>query len=378
MAESPLNQTDRAYRSNQLRDILQRRIESGQYERGKKIDSVRSLAAEFQMGKATVQNVLRELEARRYICTVPGRGVFVNPDFEKEKKTVRLALVIPEGKSAPECMPPEDLGIVSGIQRGLLSGGEQFGAKVDFVHVPIDTGKKESSPQIKNLSKYDALVFISGQLNTLRTRMAQSMPVFCYGGKSSADGQYYTVSYNRFGAHTRLADHILQCGCKTVGIYSFSAPEKPEPGNPNLYLLRRAEMFRLACQKAGLIVRDEDVRQFTPGDTLQKELTKTLSGGHPDFIFCNNVYLVPEVYRACMKLRILIGEDIRLAGQGTGYTFQGIVPSLTYIKVPVFEAGLRLVELACEYVNGDGQLNMNGRNSLPVELELNESTSGCR
>ena len=69
---------------------------------------------------------------------------------------------------------------------------------------------------------------------------------------------------------------------------------------------------------------------------------------------------------------------IRLAGQGTGYTFQGIVPSLTYIKVPVFEAGQRLVELACEYVNGDGQLNMNGRNSLPVELELNESTSGCR
>ena len=111
--------------------------------------------------------------------------------------------------------------------------------------------------------------------------------------------------------------------------------------------------------------------------TLKDVLFRQLSGTRPDFIFCNNVYLVPEVYRACMRHRLLIGDEIRIGGQGTGYTFQGIVPSLTYIKVPVFEAGQLLVELACEYVNGNGHLNLDGRCSLPVELELNESTAGC-
>ena len=136
-------------------------------------------------------------------------------------------------------------------------------------------------------------------------------------------------------------------------------------------------MFRDVFVKSGLIVRDEDIVVLPEDETLKDVLFRQLSGTRPDFIFCNNVYLVPEVYRACMKHRLLIGNEVRIGGQGTGYTFQGIVPSLTYIKVPVFEAGQRLVELACEYVNGGGQLNMDGSCRLPVELELNESTSGC-
>ena len=377
MSESYLKNTKKCGRSNQLQELLQYRIESGQYGPGKKIDSVRTLAAEFHVGKETVQKVLRELETRGFVCSIPGKGVYVNRDFAKEKKTVKLAFVIPAAEISPESLAPEGQGILSGIRRGVMLGGERYGAKIDFIHVPENTRLTKSSTMVKNLSKYDGLLFIGGRLRSLKQMLANTIPLFSYDDKYKYEGHHFCVSYDRSGAYERLAEHIRKYGCQTVGIYSYAVPEKPELGNPNHFLLQRAEMFRDVFTKSGLTVRDEDMVVLPEDNTLNDVLFRQLSGRRPDFIFCNNVYLVPEVYRACMKHRLLIGNEIRIAGQGTGYTFQGIVPSLTYIKVPVFEAGQRLVELACEYVNGNGNLNLDGCCSLPVELELNESTSGC-
>ena len=377
MSEIYLKNTKKSGRSTQLQELLQYRIESGQYEPGKKIDSVRTLAAEFHVGKETVQKVLRELETSGFVCSVPGKGVYVNRDFAKEKKTVKLAFVIPATEISPESLSPEAQGILSGIRRGVMLGGERYGAKIDFIHVPENTRLTKSSTMVKNLSKYDALLFIGGRLRSLKQLLSRTMPLFSYDDKYDYEGHHFCVSYDRSGAYERLAEHIRKCGCQTVGIYSYAIPEKPSAGNPNQFLLHRAEMFRDVFVKSGLTVRNEDMVVLQNDHTLKDVLFRQLSGTRPDFIFCNNVYLVPEVYRACMRHRLLIGDEIRIGGQGTGYTFQGIVPSLTYIKVPVFEAGQLLVELACEYVNGNGHLNLDGRCSLPVELELNESTAGC-
>ena len=377
MSGTGLKNTKKSGRSIQLQELLQYRIESGQYGPGKKIDSVRTLAAEFHVGKETVQKVLRELEMRGFVCSIPGKGVYVNHDFAHEKKTVKLAFVIPAAEISPDSFASESQGILSGIRRGIMLGGERYGAKIDFIHVPENSRLTKSSTMVKNLSKYDGLLFIGGRLRSLKQLLCRTVPLFSYDDKFEYEGHHFSVFYDRSCAYELLAEHIRKCGCRTVGIYSFAAPENPEAGNSNQFLLQRAEMFRDVFVKSGLIVRDEDIVVLPEDETLKDILFRQLSGTRPDFIFCNNVYLVPEVYRVCMKHRLLIGNEVRIGGQGTGYTFQGIVPSLTYIKVPVFEAGQRLVELACEYVNGGGQLNMDGRCRLPVELELNESTSGC-
>lgn len=377
MSKIHLKNTKKGGISTRLQEILQARIESGQYKPGEKIDSVRALAAEFHVGKETVQKVLRELEANGFICSIPGNGIYVNRDFANEKKTVKLALVSPATEISPEYLAPEDLGIHSGIQRGVMLGGEQYGARVDFIHVPETSRFTKSSPLVKNLSKYDGLLFIGGRLRPLKQLMSHTVPLFSYDDKHSYDGMHCCISYDRSGAYELLAEHIKKCGCKTVGIYSLAVPEDPAAANPNQFLLRRAEMIRDVFTKNGLTVRDEDMIVLQEDDTLKDVLFRQLSADRPDFIFCNNVYLVPEVYRACMKHRLLIGNEIRIGGQGSGYTFQGIVPSLTYIKVPVLEAGQRLVELACAWVNHNGGPDLSDRCSLPVELELNESTSGC-
>ena len=137
----------------------------------------------------------------------------------------------------------------------------------------------------------------------------------------------------------------------------------------------RGQLFAETCEKYGLKVEKQHVISFDRNQELQSMVRKSLSADHPDFIFCNNTYLIPEVYRACIQNRIVIGEDLKIGGQGTGHTFQGIVPTLTYLRIPVFECGLEIVKQACELINGNQDVPMV---LVQPELVIGESTSGIK
>ena len=356
-----------------VRMTLQKRIETGVYQPGQKIDTVKALSEELKAGKETVQLALAELEAAGFITSIHRCGVFVNENFREKKKTVRLALVFPVEEISQEKLPPENLGIAIGIQHGLLCGGEQYGVNVEFVYAPEETGFKETSAIVKKLRKYDVLAFIGAQLEDLKRIMAKKMPVFCYDFHSKVEGQYYKVHYNSENMYASFAKHLLDCNCKTIGVYSL----KESDDKPHLEMLMQArgQLFAATCEKYGLKVEKQHVISFDRNQELQSMVRKSLSADHPDFIFCNNTYLIPEVYRACIQNRIVIGEDLKIGGHGTGHTFQGIVPTLTYLRTPVFECGVEIVKQACELIKGNQDAPMV---LVQPELVIGESTSGIK
>lgn len=61
----------------QAADDLRRRIQAGEWAAGKKLPSIRELAAEYEISPQTVQNVLRELRQENLVSAQQGRGFYV-------------------------------------------------------------------------------------------------------------------------------------------------------------------------------------------------------------------------------------------------------------------------------------------------------------
>ena len=64
----------------QIIDDFELKIASGRLEPGEKIDSIRSLALQFQVNPNTIQKALSELERDGYIYTDRTNGKFVSED----------------------------------------------------------------------------------------------------------------------------------------------------------------------------------------------------------------------------------------------------------------------------------------------------------
>lgn len=75
----------------QIIDDFELKIASGRLEPGEKIDSIRSLALQFQVNPNTIQKALSELERDGYIYTDRTNGKFVSEDvthIKQLKKTL--------------------------------------------------------------------------------------------------------------------------------------------------------------------------------------------------------------------------------------------------------------------------------------------------
>ncbi len=73
--------------ADEIERALILRIRSGQYPADWRLPSVRELARQFGVNKNTVNRVYRSLASQGYVCTVVGKGVFVNGSLADEGRT---------------------------------------------------------------------------------------------------------------------------------------------------------------------------------------------------------------------------------------------------------------------------------------------------
>ncbi|TGD22022.1 GntR family transcriptional regulator [Companilactobacillus suantsaicola] len=66
----------------QIKDILNRRIISNEYELGSQLPSVRQLAVQFSANSNTVQKALKEMTDEHIITPRRGKGNFITSDEE--------------------------------------------------------------------------------------------------------------------------------------------------------------------------------------------------------------------------------------------------------------------------------------------------------
>lgn len=335
----------------QLKRILQQRIESAYYAPGRRIDSVRKISAEFKVSSLTVQRALKSLESDGFVVSVPANGIFVNERFAQEKKAVKIAFVFPEAAISRDKLYLECWALDSEIYRGLLAGAQQYGAKVDFIYVDKDSAPLSLMQQERQLRKFDAVVFVGAQLLELQLELARTMPVFQFSGLfTHAAPSLINVDYDQPAAVDSLTVHAAECGCRTAGVitaFDLAGTDSAAGGQELHRDFRvRAAHFIDSCHRHGLETPEQFQLEYDFPDSIDA-LKNVLDKGHPDFLFCNHTYHVVDLYEACAAAGLRIGKDIRIAAIASGVTFQGLLPALTYVQVPMFELAVGVVREIC-------------------------------
>ena len=81
---------------NTIVDQIRILIEDGTWGPGQKIPSERELAEKLSVGRSSVREALRILEAMRYIIIIQGEGVFVNDRAKVSSGFNRLLDIVQE------------------------------------------------------------------------------------------------------------------------------------------------------------------------------------------------------------------------------------------------------------------------------------------
>jgi len=330
----------------QLKNIMRKRIETGYYISGRKIDSIRKIANEFSISSLTVQRAIRLLETDEYVTSIPASGVFVNEKFANENKTVKIVLVFPEAAISKDILDPEGWGLNSEIYRGLMSGAQKYGAQIGFVHVDKNLEPLQMIRQAKQLKQYDTAVFSGNQLIELQLELAKKIQVFQFCDDPIQYPGIIGINYDHNDAIETIVKHAIECSCHTAGVVSYSESTH-DYGTDVIFKKKRINKFLNSCEQNGIETNVKFNWEFDDMTMTKEKLSGRLIDSFPDFIFCNNTYFIKDLYEICAANKIRIGKDVKIAAIASGMTFMGLIPSITYVRVPMFELAQDIVKKAC-------------------------------
>ena len=104
------------------------------------------------------------------------------------------------------------------------------------------------------------------------------------------------------------------------------------------------------------------------------------------FIFTLPVIIMAAVLSAYSYVRIKkdtdlkvertfqIGTELKVAAIASGMTFQGLIPSLTYVKVPMFELAVNIVRDTCRLICDGVSVSELRREKYLAPLIIGKST----
>ena len=336
----------------QLSDILLQRIKSGYYVPGRKLDSVRMISESLGVSNITVQKALKILKDKGAVHSVPGSGFLVNKNFIQDQPSINIAFVFPEEGITPDNLKPEDWVINSEIHLGLLRGAELYGAKINFIYVNENMSKSVLLKKMREIRQNDAALFVGSQQQSIQKELINELYIFnILDDVENVPEGVIRVRGDREAAMRSAVDIAVKCECRSAGIISVLKKDNDKHNSWEFH--RSSERYFIqACHEAGLQTPERYNWEFTEGEDNTVLLRNLLQNERPEFILCNDVYFLHEIYEACYDLDIKIGRDVKLMTKASGMTFQGLIPSLTYLKPPSFEIAVDIVNYACQLVRG--------------------------
>ena len=345
----------------QLKDALLARIEQGYYKPGERIDTVRKLAEEFGVSSLTVQKACKLLEDENCLISMPQSGLFVPENiFERPGKPLRMVFVFPEMAITSQVLEMEIWGLSSELYRGFLAGAQEHSVQLDFLHIGQNSSFREKFRQIERIHEnYDCAIFVGDQNRDIQLELAErDFPVFNVADQPELiPGPLNPIYYDHEKALDLVMDSALDSGARTIAVLTLRVR------NENYLGTRHSCFVSLCCRKG--IGPDRLFTQILDENDLY-QLPEILNRIKGSFIFCNNAYLVRDIFVAARKNGMTPGKDFQIMAIASGVTFTGLIPALTYVRVPMYEIGFRLIESISD-MHRDGSKTFRWQ---PVEPEL--------
>ena len=329
---------------DQISNIIRSRIESGEYQPGKRLGTIRQFAKDFDVSTVTVVKALDILEEETLIKRVPVKGVFVSERLKPEKKQLNACFAFPEKEMAPKELANENWGLNYELHRGLFDGAHQYRFNLQFTYFDDNPSPDLLERQKDALRKFDLVIFPgTKQLAALREASAPER-MTCYLAASEntrpSPSPAVRVDYDRPDARHQLFSYFLETGCRSAAALVSDNPSSD-----------RGPDFLRRLTEAGIDPKHSQLWTVRRDDPDPLGTIRTyLKHRKPEFIFVHYTEVMHLLFEAAFDLGLTPGKDFIVTGIASGMTFNGLFPKFSYFRIPRYEMGLQLMQCAGEII----------------------------
>ncbi len=326
-------------KSQQVSNYLEEKIRSGQLKHGERLQTVRELAALFNVSTIVVNTAYGELEKKNLVERCGRHGVFVN-DPGKQSKCF-LVVSYRGQKEAPENY------ILPEFKAKCIAMG------IRMEEMPVDSffsGKPEEMIRQLRKRKYDGVLsFGSGYVgNELELEILKGLeaPVLIprttrEEGERTGFNYFYSNEKQGWFESMKL---LASQGFRKIGALGIY---KGYGGGRNVLRCGNAQAHLEMLHSLGLKGNEESICFLEYGERgqFQAGLERWLGDKSEfDAIMCYSDFLAIRLYEYCSNHRIRIPEDLAVIGF-CGYPGGNLLqPGLSTIDVGYAEIGQKAVD----------------------------------
>ena len=210
-----------------------------------------------------------------------------------------------------------------------------------------------------------ALVSAGGATSALRQLVDTNMPLVFVDRRPDGDTRVPVVWTDNLAAAHDAVGHLIGLGHRDLSM--ISGP----PGLPTAS--QRLRGFRVACEEAGLEVREECVREgFLGVEGGYQAMREVLAlDSRPTAVFSFNNLLTVGALHALRESGVSVPADLSLITFDDMELFPFVDPPITAIAQPSYEIGVEAGRALFHILEGDSQLP--GEVILPCEFRLRSS-----
>jgi len=351
-------------KSDELRAFLKRRIVSGDYPPGSKIDAERTLTERFGVSRATVNKVLSILVAEGLLVRVAGRGTFVAEDIgtadaadgAAHTRQIVFAFYEPISQLAYGYF-------YSRVLEAACGAASARGYRMILEHAPATERLLDSSPRVAGLLG----VGVEDDRMIAAWRDARMPVVLC--DYEDPAGECDSVVFDNEAAGRMVGEYLLSRRHTRIGL--VNELRHPERATQAAELREAGLRSALAEAEAGLAEADVLRTGIRPTYNVP-EIREFLSrDGRPAAVAVFGDHLARSVARGMSELGLSCPEDVALASMGLSDEPIDGLPRMTGARFPVSALGKLAVERLIERI--EAPQTEPKRLRLPPDLVEGES-----
>lgn len=190
----------------------------------------------------------------------------------------------------------------------------------------------------------------------------QGLPIVVWGA-NLPDAAYSVVGGDNATGGFLATQHLIKQGCKRIAF--FGDTSHPEAG-------QRFLGYQRAMNDAGYAIDARLIQPFLFGDIRIRETIDRWLNQHIDIdaIFATSDVTAISLMGALSERGMAVPVQVKLVGYDDIFLAAHVHPSLTTIRQPTEQAGLALVDLLFDVIQGRPRRVV----TLPAELVLRDST----
>ncbi|OQA85390.1 MAG: HTH-type transcriptional repressor YvoA [Lentisphaerae bacterium ADurb.Bin242] len=345
---STINKNDRIPLCIQLKNILIGEIREGNLKENERIPGERVIAEKYGVSRGTAVETLKLLEEEGYIERIATKGTFVSESAGAQISTPKILLPFPEKSISPEHLNYANWCADSETHQGIIDGAREYGMQINFRYFEDLQDRAQVNRQLKGAKGFDGAVFLSSQLPMMRKIFDDEGIPYTVLTSRDNEGISSYVDYSRAEGIRRLAEYVASRGFRNVGLLRYCGIQKDNKEKIDLFVNILAQKNVKVSTEWIFYLEDDKALAC---EKLKKEFPARPEG-IPELFFCESVTHPFALYRVMADRGLRIGTDVAVVSHGSRTAFDGMIPSLTYLRIPYFEMGKEACRLLDRKIKG--------------------------